>query len=380
MLKQLEKEGLDIIIKDFSLGKNLPVIGVLILDKINNKYNIKVGSDLVPSRALERCLTEFYQSSTTPNLRLIEKLDEHKKFNKENNYFDFVNYGYISKFSAGNWHKSFFSNEFSYEFEGFNTDLGNSHEKDINYLKNLIQDFNTNIYIRDVSYLEFKSFYVFISELSDYKANKIDDYYRIIEFSNQMEKLLSIKKLNDSELFELGKNISNWTQVNPDFWRDFIKPYFGYHNNENLLNLDVNLFLSIIFYKLNNLDLTIQYLDVFLDEYCKNDRSSFLYFYACQDYFKMKKENFSLDNINTFLKTLYPLSLVDEVVSDLYDSNKIFKFQKLPTCYECESCEISKYCNYFDLMKICNILQNAQSKNKIKQIKLKNIIKKITFV
>lgn len=374
MLKQLENQGLDIIIKDFSLGKNIPVIGVLILDKINNTYNIKVGSDVIPHRALQRCLTEFYQSSTIPNLCSIENIDEYKKYKLKNKYYDFVNYKYISKFSAGNWHRSFFSNEFSYQFEGFNDNLGQSHEKDITYFKKKIKDFDTNLYIRDVSFLGFKSFYVFIPGLSDYQTNRIDDYDNFIEFKNQKEKLLSIKKINNLELLELANSIRKWIEINPNFWRDFVKPSFGYHSKEDLLNLDANLFLSMAYYKLNDLELSIQYLQFFLNEYCKENRSSYLYFYACLDYFKMKKEHFSLEKINSILKTLYPEQLAEEVESDLYDSDKIFKFQKLPTCYECESCEISKYCSYFDVMKTVKVIQNAQIKNKIRQITLKNIL------
>ncbi len=374
MLKQLENQGLDIIIKDFSLGKNIPVIGILILDKINNKYNVKVGSDVVPNRALQRCLTEFYQSSTIPNLSLIENIDEYKKHKLENRYYDFINYKYISNFSSGNWHRSFFSNEFSYKFEGFDKNLGQSHKQDIIYLKKLIKNFDTNIYIRNVSFLGFKSFYVYIPKLSDYQTNKIDDYNNFIEFKNQKEKLLSIKKLNNLELLELTNCISKWLEINPNFWRDFIKPSFGYHSKEDLLNLDVNLFLSMAHYKLNNLDLSIQYLDIFLNEFCAEDRSSYLYFYACLDYFKMKKDNLSIEKIHFFMQIVYPMQLVEEVVLDLYDSNKIFKFQKLPTCYECESCEISKYCNYFDVMKMVKVIQNTQTNNSIEQINLNKII------
>lgn len=74
------------------------------------------------------------------------------------------------------------------------------------------------------------------------------------------------------------------------------------------------------------------------------------------------------------MQIVYPMQLVEEVVLDLYDSNKIFKFQKLPTCYECESCEISKYCNYFDVMKMVKVIQNTQTNNSIEQINLNKII------
>jgi len=57
-----EKRGLKIIIKDCSLGLGLPVMGVIIINPKDNTYNFNLGSDPSPITALERCLTELYQS------------------------------------------------------------------------------------------------------------------------------------------------------------------------------------------------------------------------------------------------------------------------------------------------------------------------------
>lgn len=63
-MKDLEVNyHLDIILKDCSLHKGLPVIGVLIIDKENHTYSFKLGADFVPYRAVERCLNEVYQGT-----------------------------------------------------------------------------------------------------------------------------------------------------------------------------------------------------------------------------------------------------------------------------------------------------------------------------
>lgn len=58
-----EKRNLTLIIKDCSLGCGIPAVGLIIIDKVNQLYNFKIGVDCVPEIALERCLTEIHQGT-----------------------------------------------------------------------------------------------------------------------------------------------------------------------------------------------------------------------------------------------------------------------------------------------------------------------------
>lgn len=65
LLKSIEDVENDnnykISIKDCSLGKGLPVIGVLIYDMVNDLYALHLGSSFSLSVAIERCLTEVFR-------------------------------------------------------------------------------------------------------------------------------------------------------------------------------------------------------------------------------------------------------------------------------------------------------------------------------
>jgi ribosomal protein S12 methylthiotransferase accessory factor len=62
VLNRLRALGLGYSIRDCSLGKNFPVIG-LTLTLPDGRRTLRLGAAASPVTALERCLTEVYQGS-----------------------------------------------------------------------------------------------------------------------------------------------------------------------------------------------------------------------------------------------------------------------------------------------------------------------------
>ena len=165
----INRNSYKVIIKDCSLGKDLPVIGVLIIDQKNGKYNFNLGSSLNPEIALERCLTEIYQNPEGIHW-LNLKFDIISHFSSEE--FIYVNGNLIFNCSNGYWPLSLFSSKASYQFNGLNTSLNVSDIEDFEFIKGQISKLGFNIYIRDVSFLGFPSYYIIVPGMSQYPNSK----------------------------------------------------------------------------------------------------------------------------------------------------------------------------------------------------------------
>ena len=112
-LNRLQKEtGWTFQIKDCSLGVDFPVIGLLIIDRKTNKYMFKLGADLDPEIALQRCFTESFQG-TNLNSKYLKSilLDDDWNAIEEHNK-NVIN-------GTGRYPKEIFSKKSSWQFKGF---------------------------------------------------------------------------------------------------------------------------------------------------------------------------------------------------------------------------------------------------------------------
>ena len=153
----IEKKGYEIIIKDCSLGKGLPVYGAIIIDKQNHLYNFKLGSDFVPYIAVDRCLNEAYQSTKGFIGLPIDFSWTNNQKNTLNEEVVNSNYHRILESSSGIWPLSIFSPIPSYEYTGENPTWGISNDSDLQYCFNIVEQLGFNIYIRNNSITDFIS-------------------------------------------------------------------------------------------------------------------------------------------------------------------------------------------------------------------------------
>ena len=126
LLKQ--NENIKVIIKDCSLDKGLPVVGVLIIDTENQIYNFQLGSDCNPIVATERCFTELYQN--TKNI-----IGEPFLFHREQTKWDVDR---IIGYGSGQWPISIFSENTDFSFNPNSQFYSNEIENDLNNRLELI--------------------------------------------------------------------------------------------------------------------------------------------------------------------------------------------------------------------------------------------------
>jgi len=372
-LRFIEKEyNFNLIIKDCSLGIGLPVLGLLVIDKKNNKYAFNLGSDPSPINTLERCLTEIYQGDINIKFRKMHLNDniDTEEIKHINFYKTFTN-------GSGHWPNSIFYPEESYVFKGFNFPVGNNDREDLNNILDKVNELNFNIYIRDVSYFNFPSFRVYIPGMSE-------SYFEILKeqlaFDNGGQEILFDIKNSTNDKLTFLATILEHTYKNTVPYKSKITNLFLYNNNSDLSDTEIELFLSMLFYKIEDYESSYKYIKRFCNNISKNEKGQFIYYFCIRDYLKLKTENKSDEFILNSLSIMYDVGLVTGIYNDLKDPNKIFKYFNLPSCFNCEECEINKNCLYFKFLRKIKKLQIHINNNPIDQNNLKKIFTSVNKI
>ncbi len=178
IIKYLEKKGYEISIKDASLGKKIPVVCLLFKDTKNETLSVGFASQPSLPVSIERCLTEFAQGfKNIENKKLYSDFyiteSEYKYF------YEMKIFSIIERiFEAGLTTKlnkyledQFYSEKVSYDFSKsawFSETENITNKELLEFLISSISNITDNsIYVRDMSFLGFPAFYIFIPEISN---------------------------------------------------------------------------------------------------------------------------------------------------------------------------------------------------------------------
>lgn len=354
----IEKNGYELIIKDCSLGLGLPVLGVLVIDKNNCRYNFNLGSALDPCVALERCLTELYQGNKSLSWYNV-KFEDYSGNNQLSEEFIYINGSKLFVDSSGYWPKSLFSLEPSYKYNGLIKGLNNSDKEDLEFIKNKITALGYTAYIRDVSFLGFNSYYIVVPGMSQFQSLKC--HYTVLgETISCLHAIRNIQKTTFSQLLRIcelvNKDYKFLKLINFNF-NDLIV----YHNNDDLLDLDIELLLFMLNYKVGKLDESYFYISEFLKN---KDFKAYKYYYCIRDYISLKVKGHSDNEIVNHIGLIYS-DIIEEVVLDMKDPQQILSGYDWPSCFCCENCQIQKDCCHLNFLNLYKRIQMEQINNPI---------------
>lgn len=362
----MKTRGYEFCIKDCSLGRGLPVIGLIIINRKSNTYNFKLGADFVPSIALERCLTEVYQSKggfigiplLTKKVQCVE--------NKIDNYVEYVK---IVKNGTGQWPDSIFGSDYSYNFEGFDTEAGLSNDIDLKKGINLIKSLGGNLYIRDNSYLGLPTYYMVAPGLSEvYK----DPFYflDIVEkpsFDIASEILLK-KCAFEQLLTPLMNKVVTSFKKNKKFDCNDLWPFY---KSKELDDLDASLFVCMGYYMQKKYEESLKWLNSFLD----NKGGEYVYYYGAADYIRFKCiELKPMENVFTFLKNKYGESIAVEICADLGNPLDVFNYYNFIDHIKNATIFENRNSGFMEVLRIHKILSLARKKRNIDQQNMADIM------
>lgn len=365
LLSKIEKEkNISVIIKDCSLNQGLPVIGLLIIDHDSHSYAFKLGSDISPVIALERCFTELFQGhnqlrETLKRIDLANDPFEHSSISrdicKKMEFYLFIRDG------SGKIPNSMFSPDSSYSFSGLNQDLNKSDKEDLKYLLGLIEKLGFRTYLRDVSFLNFPSFDIYIPGMSEvlntFKSENEKDHFKW-DGKNYFSLLFNLKNNTIEEFIQVAEMIEEY-------------PYptitlFPYNvSKDNFINKYY--LLTLIYYRISNYSKSYENLKKMIDSFTDREIRRNTYLLCARDYIFFKSKGHTKDEIVALLKNIYIIELISDVSKDLDDEADIFHYQSFPACFNCEKCEIRKDCHYLDTLGFIKNIQEKHKTNRINQ-------------
>lgn len=160
IINQIEKEhDLKIKVVSLSLGKHLPVTGIIVTYNNSTDYYFQTGAHPVFRISLERCLTELLQGGIETK-RVSLNYDTLKNLNSYKNYRNLV----CTKISPASL--TLFESNCSYDFEDCDISDGYSNEKGFDYLKNILLTLSDTFYIKDISHTEQPAFFTYVPGIS----------------------------------------------------------------------------------------------------------------------------------------------------------------------------------------------------------------------
>lgn len=369
IVKLQEEKSYQIIILDGSLGIGLPVIGIIIIDKVNQKYRLEMGGATDPVIALTRCLTEHFQAESP--IKHMNNINTKEVYlNRSNEETKYINMYHQmidgdGEFDVIQWLKK----EPSYNFTGLITIEGNNHKEELLELQNILQGNNFELFVRDNSILGFPAYHIYVPGMSEvFNLLNEDDLFVNLELESFHRKLCQLKSLSKQEISDFGLLKDRIYSKARSVFRT-IKGEFLYHTNNEINEIKPYLFLATLFLYTEDYPNAIKYIDKFIADERKNDKDAEItYFYCAKQFLELKQQK-PLEETICILNQLYDKDMVDEIVNDLTGPDKALQYYNLPNCFECENCPIEPDCKYFDVMKVVKRIQVNSCKD-IDQMRL----------
>jgi ribosomal protein S12 methylthiotransferase accessory factor len=307
----IDINGYQVQIKDCSMGKGYPVIGVLVQNR-QNEYAFHLGADPSPITALERCFTEMYQGGSICFLS-IKELEMNMPFNLKNGFWK-RNFSLTISAYAGHWSKDIICDCPSYSFTGFDHPSSVSDVDDLNYLLKILDKEKRKVFVRDNSFLGQPTFYIYIPEMSEITCYPDNLFSKaIIEFDRYLHILTNIQNSNVIERTKLLEAIKRYSMLSP--YHEFrANDYLSFFREHPIAQLGHDEFISLLSASLME---------------------------------KNIEDFYTVDEIisNPFLQSIYKN---DETLK----LTGIFKKLKIPHCFNCSGCRKSDICNSLFITEI----------------------------
>lgn len=285
--KYLGQYGYDVYFKDASLGQNLPVVCTLFENKKEGFYSINFGAQPSLPIAIERSLTEFMQGGVPPlrlgngekleDIKITEKID--RRFIYE--WHTFSTCPLIEKKHVGKTiYEQLFEKPADYEFSKDAWVKESKEYTNKQLLKFLLSNTDLlkdkDIYIRDVSFLKFPAYYIYIpqvSEIFDADIERTKHQYNAEIWKNYQKDFVPEHNSIDSLIYAL----------------DFISQKIDYVcKNYVTCQIPNEYLLTMCYIVKNDVDNILKFSEKLLnnkDAKMYHKRAEFIY-----DYFKLKKE------------------------------------------------------------------------------------------
>lgn len=367
LIEEIRAIGAHVTVKDFSCGKGLPAVGIIVYDPPKKNYRLNVGADTCFQVALSRCITEILQGYESCEEWFMKFLPVPQE---EFSYF-FANDELSSRKRAREFEKftingdgvfpfSIFKDCESYSFNEmpFHTQI--NYKEEVKALKIIFHKLGSKLYVRDVSFLGFPSVYIYATNVSLITRKNIT--LTINDYDMTANK-------NMADIDRLFNHKANY--LKPDFIRCIVNVY-----SENLSKIE-NAFIGDVL-RLNFSSchimskFPIAYI-FFLNRFRNKDYAGSLRYFDIAMKLLHVKNNAYFNGLRKYIEAHISKQSVKATDSKYQEMKQksILSNIEIPNCPHCFKCRLMHYCESNKNVNTHINLLKIMSKNKIEQIWLR---------
>ncbi|MDY6323563.1 MAG: YcaO-like family protein [Catonella sp.] len=376
-LRNYEKDGFKFYIKDCSFGGKYPVAALIVFEKNTGKFGIKLGCHPDYGVAIERTLTEATQGQDITEYASRSKVD-FTNFHVD----DWKNIYNSYKFGMGQYPYQLFDESPTFEFKPV-MDVSNLNNKQIMkiWLKQII-DSGYDIYIRDVSVLDFPSYHIIIPGLSemiypdDTKFRATNTRYYISNMLRDYPE--KITKQNNNYF------IATMEYFSGNAFENTMQSYYGIINPKDIPCENIHggcaYFISMC-YAMNkdydNAEKGMSYVILLADNAIKKgiiERKYYDYLLGIKYYLGAMKQFKNHQEAMRYIRLLFSNEVSEKINNVFYDSSKIITKQ-YPGMEKYGTTNEKKYANLYEsILRYTVALRKKQMENNVSQELISTIL------
>lgn len=348
-------------IKDCSLGKNYPAVGILMYNKMELKYLFHLGVDPSPITALERSLTEIYQGR---NIALLLDIDFAIQYGMMNdNKIKDAQFYKTCTVGSGHYPISILGESTNMQFNGFDSSWGQSDENDLLMLKVLIEKDGYEIFVRDVSFLGFPAYCIYIPGMTEFRNIFNDDENDFFNAENLkiISAAVNLYEAKDEDIKLLIKLLIKGQR--------YISKIMDYDLNSFLTNYDIDLVLTILYIIISDVSNAYMHMAAYKKKFKGNAKEK-LFFNSLHDYLYCKANNLDTNCLN-YVYSESTLGLISDFTNGKAALNYIpyTSFEKIDWENYCQANP-----DYMGLLKLMKKMEQLYSENIPNQANLSSSI------
>lgn len=289
LLKEKYGDNWDFLIKDCSLGEGYPAVGILMKNKTERKYLFHLGVDPSPITALERSLTEIFQGREVAAVLDIDYSIQNGML-YDSNIMDTEFYKTCTT-GGGHYPITILNEPKISNFSGFDDLWGVSDDNDLERLISLIEGKGYEIFVRDVSFLGFPTYCIYIPGMSEFRNIILDNQKN---YENDTKSLAISAALN---LYTASKEQLETLVTYIDKDKRFIEQVMEYDSDSFLIRYDKDLIEGVLYIASENYSNAYDHIKKFCEKFAGTPKEV-LFFSALKDMLLCKKEKYSTESIN----------------------------------------------------------------------------------
>lgn len=343
LLQAIEASGpLKVIVKDCSLGRGFPVMGVIIFHKKWHTCYVKFGAHPVTAIALERAFTEAFQG------RNVESFAQLPFEFKRSSAANLPGWLQMLRSGVSEYHPALFGSRYSYSVlapDQLKKDFASNCES-LSYMMRLFKALKWDLLVRDVSFFGFPSYHLIVPQ-SDASTSFYKAFYA--NFKVTVPLAAAGKKLSrhsQHQAREFAAQLDSTIQ-GKTFGEVTLLPW----KMSGEFEVFNTVFPGIVYFRAGNLDKAYDYFLQLLQRSspCGPHSSAVSIFKCSLHFIALKQVGYDMLESTGILWKFHDPAVINTVVH-LFSLKGVFeKYAALP-CPSCCACDCRKEC-YYPLIK-----------------------------